>query len=64
MGTVEATIEAGRKWNMCKFKKEFPKLHSSKYGSVTHFKYLDMRRRRGAWDSKSSDPGDDRQGRN
>ena len=48
VGTVDATIEARRKWNMCKFKKEFPKLHNSKYGSITHFKYLDTRRRRGA----------------
>lgn len=45
---VEATIEAGETWNMCKFKKEFPKLHNSKYGSITHFKYLDTRKRRGA----------------
>lgn len=48
VGMVEATIEAGETWNMCKFKKEFPKLHNSKYGSITHFKYLDTRKRRGA----------------
>ena len=63
VGTADATIEAGRKRNMCKFK-EFPKLHNSKYGSITHFKYLDARRRRGAQDSKSSDSRDERQGRN
>ena len=63
VGMGEATIEAGKNWNMCKFKKEFPKLHNSKYGSITHFKYLDTRRRRGAQDPKSSDSGDDRRGK-
>lgn len=30
---------------MYKLKKEFPKLHNSKYDSITHFKYLDIRRK-------------------